>query len=235
MTAPTFIQEAEVVWNANTTPKTSASFSVQTGDVLVAYLLCEDAEGAPAWDGAITGGSLTWAEPQQVQVSMYVYVLVATTTATSTTAMTVSFARSAGTTSRFYGGNVLTFRGSDGIGASSKTNVASGAPSLNLTTTAADSAIVVANGDWTAADGASRTWRTTAGAFTEQSYFRDAARYVVYGGYHANVGAVGVKNVGLSAPAAQKYSIVAVEVKGTGAAAGPSVKLNSLMMMGIGR
>ena len=127
--------------------------------------------------------------------------------------MTVTSTRT-GSSFNGFGLNVLTFRSSDGVGASSKDNVASGAPTLNLTTTQANSAIVVANGDWSATDGASRTWRTNAGALTEKTYDFQSAQFTVYGGYHADAGAIATYAVGLSAPGAQKYSIAAVEVKG---------------------
>lgn len=211
-TAPTFIQEAEIAWNtaANAVPSlVTASFSVQTGDVLVAVGATSDQSVTLT----VSGGSLTWTQQQVVNVASNCWVAVWTAIATSSTSFAVTFTRSA-SADVFYGGNVLIFRGSSGVGASAKTNT-TGAPSLNLTTTAANSAIVVATADWNAVDGASRTWRTGAGALSEVSYFRDASQYTLYAGYHADAGAVGSKTVGLSAPAGQRYAIVAVEVKGT--------------------
>jgi hypothetical protein len=82
---------------------------------------------------------------------------------------------------------------------------------LNLTTTAANSTIVVANADFTAGTGA-RTWRTGAGALTETTFATVAAAYTVYGGYHADAGPIGTYAVGLTAPS-QTYSIAAVEIK----------------------
>jgi hypothetical protein len=162
---------------------------------------------------AVSGGSLTWTQRQVVSVASNCWVSVWTATATSSTSFAVTFTRT-GATSVFYGGNVLTFRGSAGVGASAKTN-STGAPSLSLTTTAASSAIIVANADWNAVDGASRTWRTGAGTLSEVSYFRDSAQYTLYAGYHADAGAAGSKTLGLTAPTGQKYAIVAVEVQGS--------------------
>jgi hypothetical protein len=39
--SPTFISEYETVWNSSTSPKTTANFSVQSGDTLVAYAVNE--------------------------------------------------------------------------------------------------------------------------------------------------------------------------------------------------
>lgn len=212
-TAPTFISETETAWNSTTSPKTTASISVQTGDVLVAYSVVED----HASQISIAGGSLTWTLQQEVNVTNFTRVFVWTTTATSTTSFTVDFTR--GASARFYGGNVLVWRGSDGVGASNKTNT-TGAPSLALTTSFANSAIVTVVGDWDADDGTTRTWRTvnsitpSSGAGTEPTYFRDAAHYTVYAAYYTNAGAAGSKTVGISSPSAMTYSIAAVEIRG---------------------
>lgn len=231
-TPPSFIQEAETVWttNANSTASvTTDSFTVQANDVLVAFAVIE---GYNPGSGNMTlsisdntSGALTWTNQQVVQVTEYTWVSVWTTT-TDARSMTVTLTRSTDPgTDMYFGANVLTFRGSDGVGASNKTNVSSGAPSLALTTTTDNAAIVAANGDWNAADGSSRTWRTinsitpTSGNGLERTYFRDSAHYTVYIAYWSDVGSAGSKTTGLSAPSGQKYSIAVVEVKGAAAAA----------------
>jgi len=207
--APQLIQEIETGWNSNTSPKTTTSFNVQAGDVLVAYSANENSNGTAVL--GISGGALTWALQQRVLSSNYSEAAVWTATVDADKAMTASFTNNTG---GFFGGNVLVFRNSIGVGSSVKANVSSGVPSVGITTTQDNSAVVVFNSDWNAVDGSSRVWRTNAGAFTEQTYFRDSARYTVYGGYHANVGSIGTYSVGLSAPSGQKYSIAAVEVRG---------------------
>ena len=211
--APTFIQEAETVWSNTSNPKTTASFDVLLGDVLVAFSVIENSGSAVG----ISGGSLTWTLQQSVTASFYCQLFLWTAVVDADKSMSVTFTRSGNT--YYFGGNVLTFRGSDGIGNSSVTNVASGAPTLNITTTQANSAIVLTNGDWNASDGASRVWRTNAGALSETSYFRNTTNYAIYGGYHADAGAINTYAVGLSAPSGQGYSIAAVEVLGSAAAA----------------
>jgi hypothetical protein len=207
ITAPTYIGEAEVSWSTTTASKTTSSFAVQAGDVLVAYGMSEDTPD----ELAISGGSLTWTQRQRVDESDYGPDYVWTATVDTTKSMTVTITRTSGLTE--YGGDVLIFRGSGGIGASAQAHD-TGAPSLSLTTTQANSAIVVAAVDWNAVSGSSRTWRTGAGALTETSYFTHAGHYTIFGGLHAGAGAAGAKTVGLTAPAGQQYSIVAIEVKG---------------------
>lgn len=173
-----------------------------------------------------SGTAQSWTQQQVVNVASYTWITIWTAIASVGQSMTVTVTRNAdpGGTDLF-GCNALTFRGSDGVGASAKTNVSSGAPSLALTTVAANSAIIAINGDWNAADGTTRTWRTinsitpTAGNGLEVTYFRNAAQWTIYGAYWNDAGAAGSKTTGISAPSTMKYSIVAVEVKGAAGAA----------------
>lgn len=225
---PIFIQEAETVWNTLTT-KSTASFNVLASDVLVAFSIMEGwntGSGNTSRTTAISGGSLTWTQQQLVQVTDYCHLYIWTAIVDSNKSMTVTFTIS-GLSILDFGGNVLTFRGSDGVGASSKTNVLSGNPTLNITTTAANSTVVVANSDFLAADGASRVWRTNIGPLNEQTYAFISGRYTVYGGYHTDAGTTGTYAVGLTTPS-QKYSIVALEVKGKNSSA------KSLAALGVG-
>lgn len=209
MAAPTFVAEYETAWNNNTNPKVTDAFNAQAGDLLVCIGMSED-QAYPLATPTNTQGALTWTLRQSVVVAAYstVYVWTATVDANKT-GMTVSVGRTGG---GWHGINVVHWRGSSGIGASAKAN-ASGAPSVSLTTTQADSAVVVANADWNALATA-RTWRTVGVAATEVSYSA-TGNYTVYAAYHSNAGPAGAKTAGLSAPTGQKYSIVAVEVLGT--------------------
>jgi hypothetical protein len=211
VTKPEFITEAETAWDT-TTPKETPSITVQAGDVLIAFADCEEVSGGTANLSTPSGGGLTWSLVQRVLVNSYNETAIWSATATEAKTFKVTFAR--GATSRRFGGNVLVFRKSGGVGASAKTNVSSGAPTLDITTAKEHSAIVVASGDWNATNGSSRTWRTNAGALTEQTYQFINGVWTVYGGLHADAGAAAKYAVGLSAPSGQKYSIVAVEVYG---------------------
>lgn len=216
MAAPTYLNEFETAWNATTTPKTTASITTQVGDVLVAVGVSEQA-GVVLNTPTNTGTAETWTLRQSVAVTDYCWTGVWTAVAANAQSMTVSFSRPTSPTGLF-GGNVLHWRGSDGVGVSAKTNVASGAPSLSTgTLTSANSALVVAVGDWSATDGTTRTWRSVEGvAASENTYFRDSSAYTVYAGRHLDTGSTtAAETVGLSAPSGQKYAIVVVEVRGT--------------------
>jgi len=216
MPAPTFIQEAETAWNNDTTPKGSGNFTTSTGDVVVA---CVVSENATISNLDCVGTNVSLSLAQEVDIVDYCELIVKAGVVSSGGTTSVSFTNT-GSTSLF-GGNALTFSNSDGIGASAKANVDGSAPSLNITTTQANSAIVMAVGDWNAVDGASPTWRQVNSSDpTSVTYFRDAAHYTVYIAYYADAGAVGTKTVGMSAPGGQRYSIIALEIKGT-AGGGP--------------
>lgn len=202
----TFIQERETAY-FTTTPKTTASFDVQSGDTLVAYAFDGNSSGAQTL--SVSGGGLTWTLRAQVIVSSRCGLGLWTAPATSTTSMTVAFANTGGDE---FGGNVLTFRGANGIGVAGSSENTTGAADLDITTTVSSSVVVVGSCDWNAVDGASRTWQTTVGALTEQTYDFNSSIATVYGGYYANTGTAGTKSVGLTAPTGQRYSIGAVEL-----------------------
>lgn len=207
---PTFVTEYGDVWNDATSPKTT-SVTVANGDGLVVVGVVSD-QGATL--ATPTGGGLTYTLQQSIVVSAYCAVYVWTALSSSSQTFTLSMSRAAGDNTLIWGYSALRFSSVSAIGASSKTNVSSGAPSLGLTTTGANSVVVTVNGDWNAADGTSRTWRTVNVSATETTYFRDASAYTVYVAYYTDSGSAGAKTTGLSAPSGQKYAIISVEVQG---------------------
>lgn len=220
-TPPTFVNEYEAAWNSGTQPKAVTTTAV-TNDRLVVGAI---AETNLSWT-APTGGGYIYNAGPTLNPANYCASAVWTATASSDqTNFSLSMGNNSGTS--WWGWNGLRFSGSDGIGQTASTNT-TGAPSLSITTLHDNSAIVVFVGDWNAADGTSRTWRTvngtapTAGNGFEKTYFRDGSHYTVYAAYYPDAGAAGAKTVGLSAPTGQQYTIIAVEVRGAaGAVAAP--------------
>lgn len=207
---PTYINESETEWDTTTSPKTTSNFTVQTGDILVAYVICAD-----PFVFDVSGGGLTWTIIKNSTAAGYTSSYIWIANATSNVSMNVVFTQS-GIPAKIFGGNILVFRGSTGVGNSTISQITDAAPILNITTTQINSTIIVTNGDWAAIDGASRTWRNTTGTINETSYYSSPGiSYTIYGGYHNDSGAVGVKTVGLSTPGAQTYTIIAVEILGT--------------------
>lgn len=217
MPAPTFVASYATVYNTGTAPKT-VSVTTQAGDLLVIVSVIEN--GSTTFNNP-SGNGITFTDRQIVDLDTnWCDVGIWTgTDATGGTNWTLTVDTTAG--GFYFGATCFVFRNHGGYGASSKTNVSGAAPSLSLTTTQDNSAIVVVNGDWNAIDGASRTWRTvnsitpTAGNNLERTYFHDSSRYTAYAAYYNDAGTAGSKTIGLSAPGSQKYSIAAIEVKGT--------------------
>lgn len=225
MPPPTFLAEYGDVWNNSTTPKT-ASVTCNTGERLV---ICGSTSDQGATINTPTGGTgLTYTLQQSIVVSQYCTAYVWTTVSATDQTYTLSLGTSGDNTLE-WGWVAYRFSASDGIGASSKTNVSGAAPSLGLTTLFDNSAIVTVNADWNAVDGTSRTWRTingitpTAGNNLERTYFRDAAAYTAYSAYWNDAGTAGAKTTGISAPGGQKYAIISVEVRGTASVAATSL------------
>ena len=215
-TPPTPVAQYESVWNTSTTPKT-VSVTTAVGDRLICCAINESMGASRSLNTPTGGTGLTWTLDQSYAVTNQSMVSIWTATATTAETFTCSVTVTNGGTG-FWGFEVQRWSGSDGFGASGKAQ-ASGAPSLALTTQGDDSALAVYSGDWNAIDGTTRTVRAISGAaFTETAYFRDSARYTLYGGYYDAAGPAGAKTVGWSAPTGQAYSLVAVEIKG---AAGP--------------
>jgi hypothetical protein len=213
MPAPTLIQEAETAWDTTTTPKTTGSVTCNSGDTLVAYSIADFSGDVATITNS--GAPLVWTLQKDAGTTgSFTRVRIWTATMDTTRAITFTFALTGGGQ---FGGNVFTWRTTGGIGASSSTNAAAGAPTLNITTTGVSSAVMVVNGDFTASSGA-RTWRTGAGAFTEQTFFA-ATNYTAFGGYHANAGAINTYAVGMTTPTPQDYTIAAIEILGVSAAA----------------
>ena len=205
MAAPTLATYAKTLFD--TTTSKSVTVAVNAGDLLVVQGSSENELYTIATP---TATGVTFTLRQSIVVTDYATAYVWTAPIVSSASLTISTSRSV--TNGSWGFGVYVFSGHGGVGASSKANVASGAPSLALTTTASNSAILVLNADWNAVNGSGRVWRTGAGTFTEENYFLGAGLFTVYAGYHPDAGVAGLKTVGLSAPTGQKYSIIALEV-----------------------
>ena len=199
-TPPTFVAGYETAFNTSTTPRT-VSVTVAVDDVLVCCGVVENGNATLATPTGVTG--VTWTLQQSIVIDAnWAASYVWTGTATQAGTFTASIVRSGFAIS--WGYRVSRFSGSTGIGATAKTNVSGAAPSLAVTTTGDNSALIVNSNDWNAVDGTTRTWRTVNGSpATEATYFRDSATYTVYHGRHADAGTAGSKTVGLSAPAGQ--------------------------------
>lgn len=90
--APLFIQEVETTWTCSvSTTRTTPSFNVQAGDVLVAYSVganFDSGDGKYNEPTTVSGGSLTWTNRQTVQANHFAWIGVWTATVDADKAMT---------------------------------------------------------------------------------------------------------------------------------------------------
>lgn len=222
MQPPTFVAGYNSVYTTSGTSKT-ISITTQPGDVLVAYGGGDTNITTPLTLNTPTGNGVGFTLLQSIVLTSHSSAFIwSATDATGGTNWTLTC--TVNNTSPRWGFSCAVFRNSGGSAASNKANLTGGAPSLGLTTTQDNSAIVVFNSDWAAVSGASRVWRTvnsvapSAGNGLELTYVLNASVITFYGAYYDDAGTAGAKTVGLSAPGGQDYAIVAAEVLGTAAA-----------------
>jgi hypothetical protein len=220
-TAPAFVGNASTTWIESNGSVTTAGISgVQNGDTFVAYAGCEDQANCGTLSVTSTP-ALTWVLQKSLIATGYAPAYIWTSTSTSATTLTVTFSNSAGGT-WYKGGDVLVFHNTGGIGNSWNASGTSGVPSVSASSSA-HSAIVGFDTDWAAKTG-SGTWLINKGSFTKlDDYNNDASRWDTHGGYYPDTGSAGTSDIGMSAPASQKYQFVAVEVLGSAGGGGGSV------------
>lgn len=194
----------------NTYSRTSGHFDVKVGDLIVVTAHATfnaTVLNTPTWTG--TG---TFVLRQSVTPNNYSVVYLWTTIVDPASALngrTVTVTNNG--QSDPWGFDVTIWRNHGGLGVTGQATNVSGAPQLDLTTSA-NSAVQTAVGDYLEVAG-TRTWRTINGTPMVEAYrLNEGGYYTIYGGYHLNVGAAGVKSLGLTAPTGQKYSIVGVEI-----------------------
>lgn len=209
MSSPTLV-DSDATTFVGTATKV-ATVSVQPGDVVVNAAGSENGSWQP---GAPSGGGLTWTnEAGPVGTTdQYGSTRMSSAVANATTSLGVSQS----VTSGYWGHVAAAFRGSDGIGAVASNQNAGTAPSLSITTTQDNSAILVIIADWNATSG-SNTWRQVNGSNPVElgDYPGDGARWGAHIAYYADAGTAGSKTVGMTAPTPQKPSVIAIEILGT--------------------
>lgn len=218
MAAPTYVLYAEPLtnWSTTTTPKTTTSFNVQSGDLIILKAITTVTNSGSATNPtpSASGGSITWTlETSAYAAGEYrtgVWIWSGSVGATAS-GITISLAHPwsvsqnwgvAATLWRNHGGTGVVFSGTTG---------ALEPPDITALCSA-NSAIDGLVGDWWESDGTSRAWLSINGtAITEELFEAVSGSYNAYVGYHTDVGSSGNKTYGLSAPN-MRWSLTAVEV-----------------------
>jgi hypothetical protein len=217
-TIPTFVSFGASVFNTTATPKT-VSITVQVGDRVVVMSLAESGSGG-AVNTAPTGNSETYNQAATLGSATDTARAIAWTMTTTAAGTYNVSAILPSTNSVKWGVMVWVLRDSDGFGTVGAPTVGSTSNLVTLTTAGSNSGLCVGSGDWNAVDGASRTRRTINGSTgAEDLYGRDSVAYSWYGQRYTDTGGAGSVTAGYSAPTGQASAIIAVEVKGSTAAA----------------
>lgn len=213
--APTFVQSYVVTLSALTTAAlVTPSFTPGNGEVIV--IKAVGADKLMTWGSLPTGGSLTYTSRQSVSTANFCSLALWTAVVgASPGSMTVSVTPSGNANWH----SMVVERWSNAALATTPatatpTTGSGSGPSSVVTTTAANSVVSWADGDWSATSPATKAYRSSA---TEDGiHDGSTSQYVAYYAYQSAV-SVGAQTIGLTAPT-QTWSMLGVEVKSSGAA-----------------
>lgn len=218
MSAPTIVSYTSSGFSGGPGAVTSKAVSVpgtQPGDLLVVLGTTEDGPSNTFSGVSATGVTWTTNESSSTMNHSGVYGYSGLVTGSGALTVTLTLAASS---NAMWGFGVFLLRNHGGVG-NTEITVGTGAPSLALATTSANSVALMLSADWNALDGSGRTWRA---GLVESDYFFSSGRYTVYVGKTADTGVVGTKTEGLTTPTGQQFTIVAVEVlAGAGGGSAP--------------
>lgn len=229
MALPTFIASYNTNYGSNSTPRT-LSVTTQAGDLVVVYAGSENSHISFA---SLSGNGISFAQHQSVYdggigswANAAIWSGIDTTGGTNWT-LTLA----AGGSGEAFGVTAIVFRNA-AAGASTSAAVDSpgvgGYAQVPLTTTSPSSAVVVFSADWYVDSLYEPTWNTinsvtpTSGNGYQLTYYRSGGIYIAQGAYYPDTGAAGANNYGYYTAYQKKYSIVALEIKGTFGASTPA-------------
>lgn len=231
MAAPTLSDFQTANFTDTATTETTASVTWSAGDVVVVVGVTED-NGVTLAVPAVTGLTFTQVTVTNTASNCKVYIWSATAAGSGSGAIT--------STNSSQGGNgrgiaAFVFSGSDGVGASALMAATTTTnPTQALTRTQANSAVIVAMGDWAPVNDTTVTTNPSTGGTVRVIQF-DTGQYAAYVGSWADEGAIGTTSYGIGDYTATPQWIGAVvEIKGT-AGGGPTVYYSSqsLPLMGV--
>ena len=221
MAAPTFVNSYRTSYS-NTTTSGNMTVTTQAGDLVVIYATSENNNitiNAPSGNSITFTRSVFFDPGAGSYAPIYIWTGIDSAGGTNWT-----LSLTATGSSVHWGSTALVFRNA-AVGTGITDNKTSGY-TTSITTTQANSAIVVALTDWSAISDPQndRIWQTvngytpTAGNGQELDYQYVNGAYTVFGAYYPDAGTTGSKTVGLSTgPGSSSHvSFAVLEVKGTG-------------------
>lgn len=198
---------------------TSASVSITTavGDLILVFA---STDGGSTTITSPSGGSLTYSAVSgatQTNLTSHVNTYWWSTTATAASSFSVSVTFTGFTSGD--AGALAVYRYPTGTALGNVTSAISssaGAPSLSLTTAHANSSIIWGSTDYNGVPATGTTWITSAQTPTVDNATSSSGILSVWLARYEDVGAVGSKSLGMTAPTGQIWTATALEVYSTG-------------------
>lgn len=209
-TPPTRVSYAEVPYNVNTTPRSTAAVSWQTGDVIVAMIGNEgDTLTAP------TATGLTFIQQKNSGTGSFATAGVWTAVAGANGSQVVTGGTFA---SKFWGMSVWVFRGSDGVGVSFEAHTATSAATAIVSSTPTDTHSAYCWGvfDWGAGVPSTSVPTPTATNVNESAQ-ETSTTYTAYVADLTDKASASATNFGITSGSASAgpFTVIGVEVLGT--------------------
>lgn len=221
----------QTAWTGTGTKTAGGGVSVGVGDLIVVLAADENfTGGTPISTPSNTGSAtVTWTARGTVLTSSFCEVRGWTGSVTGAGTLTVSSA--CGSNNWGYAVYVFPSGSHGGVGQVPAGTSGTAAAPTATATWAANSFVAGIDADWAAGAIATRAYRANIGAATELNAINVDGNYSTYAFYHADSGSGGSQAVGMTAPT-QTYSLVAIEVLGTGAVVEPPLVVAPVRRMG---
>ena len=222
MPAPTYVAAAETAaWNSFVAQRSTGTLAAAVGDVILGFAANEGANGTNQITQTGSGVTLTLLQDHFASSECEVDGAAGVVAGAGSVSSSIN-----NNIANRFGGVILQFTATDGVGASGE--IASPAVatshSFSVTTTQPNSAIGFLFADWNAVDPGSIAETISisgVGSATLVVPIYVASGYTVWYGYFADVGAAGTKTLQLTTGATNTYVTAAgIEVLGSAAAGG---------------
>ncbi len=207
-----FVLQSQVTAHGSGQVTTPSFHTAMAGEILLAFVSADGPAGAGKQQATVTGSGLTWTlvkrsngQPGDAEVWQATAPSVLTSATVTSSESAAGFAQDL---------TVIAMEGVKGVGASVAGSAASGAPGVNLTTTAATSLVFAVGHDWARA-----TARTLPSGWVPlEQWVNTSAGDTFWSQYTNNTtGPAGsVVAVGDTAPTNDDWNLVGVELLGDG-------------------
>jgi hypothetical protein len=207
-----FVMQADVSVHGHGTVTTPSFHTAVAGEILLAFVGSDGPATVHGQTVTVSGAGLTWSLVQRANAQFGTAEIWRATASSVLSSATV-------TSQQAHSGydqslTVIAMEGSNGVGASAAASAATGAPTLNLTTTVATSLVFAVGEDWDSA-----TARTLPSGWVSLDQWLDTATGDTYWSQYTNtpVPAAGTQvTVSDTAPTTDRWNLAAVELTGGG-------------------